>query len=479
MLERERQYEASQAKKAGLAKTEKSNRRSGRMWLAAALAAMLLLTAACGNGGNAGSGNAGASEGDSGNPAASIELYVFGGSASDALGARADNQQEIERMVLDGFLAENPEVKSVIWDAQGPVADQVTRMMAAQLGGEYMDMVACAANPTNTTFIDRGILKDITADIEPFKDRIDPSALNAYSRDGKVYGIPIATMSTSTFYYNKDLFAELGLKAPTTYEEMLEVSEAVKAEGYMAVIHQGKNAWYWPMWFMETLAQTSGDSVGKTESNLRGDTQFTDEADVEGLRWVSRFVEDGIIDGNTLTVDTDGMRSAFATQQAAMYYGGTWELSWIESNVTDFEVGAFEFPKLPGTPGDPKHGGGPDYGICVSSGIEEANQEYAIKLMEYLTRPEVADMYLGVYKPVFTSIEGVTLSDEPLAQDLQGHYENTVRFLDWIWPIPVKDAIASALQGIAGGAMTPEEAAASIQKAYDKAVAEGYTFGGG
>ncbi|MBD2846846.1 extracellular solute-binding protein [Paenibacillus sp. IB182496] len=454
--------------------------------LAAMVTAAMLLLAACGgnndgtSGGNsddAGGANNTAGNGESTAVEGSVELKVFGGSASDALGARADNQKEIEQTVLDGFIAENPEVKSVTWDAQGPVADQVTRMMTANLGGEYMDMVACAANPTNTTFIDKGILKDITADIEPFKDRIDPSALNAYSRDGKVYGIPIATMSTSTFYYNKDLFAELGLEVPTTYEELLTVSEAVKEAGHMAVIHQGKNAWYWPMWLMETLAQTSGDSVGKTESNLSGETKFTDEADVEALRLVGQFVEDGIIDGNTLTVDTDGMRSAFASQQAAMYYGGTWELSWLQDNVTDFEYGAFEFPKLPDTIGDPKHGGGPDYGICVSSNIKDDNQEYAIKLMEYLTRPEVADQYLGIYKPIFASIEGVTLSDEPIAQDLQGHYDNTVRFLDWIWPVEVKDAIASSLQGIAGGMVSAEEAAATIQAAYDQLVADGYVYG--
>ena len=252
--------------------------------------------------------------------------------------------------MIDGFLAENPDVSAVTWDAQGPIEEATTRLMTAHLAGEPIDLIACAANNTNGSFIRRGVVRDITADIAAFQDRIDPAALAAYTVGGKVYGVPISTLSTSTFFYNADLFEELGIAPPATYEEFQAIAQTLSEAGYIPVLHQGKNPWMWPMWYFETSAQTMGDPIAKTESNLRGETKFTDPEDVQALAAIGRFVEDGILDQDSLTVDWDGMRSAFATQQSAIYYGGTWELPWLDENVQDFTYGVFPFPKLADTP---------------------------------------------------------------------------------------------------------------------------------
>jgi raffinose/stachyose/melibiose transport system substrate-binding protein len=408
-----------------------------------------------------------------------VTLRVFGPSSLDQLAPQAteDDRQRIQQEVIDGFLAENPNVAEVIWDAQGPIEEGTTRLMTAHLAGEPIDLIACAANNTNGAFIRRGVVRDITAEVAPFQDRIDPAALAAYTVGGKVYGVPISTLSTSTFFYNADLFAELGLEPPQTYEEFKAVAQTLTEAGHIPVLHQGKNPWMWPMWFFETSAQTMEDPIAKTESNLRGETKFTDPEDVAALAAIGQFVTDGILDGDSLTVDWDGMRSAFATGSSAIYYGGTWELPWLEENVTDFTYGVFPFPKIEGTPGEPRHGGGPDNGICVYSGIAEANLPAAVEFIEYLTRPEVANLYLGAEAPIAVSIAGVTVSESDVAQTLrETTYPNTIRFLDWIWPTEINDAYQAAIQGVVGGTLTAEEGAAQVQQAYDDLVADGYTY---
>ncbi len=408
-----------------------------------------------------------------------VVLHVFGPAAIDTLGtfAPTDLQEEVQQEVLDGFLAENPGVSEVLWDAQGPIEGGTTRVMTAHLAGERMDVIACAANPTNGAYVRRGVVRDITDDIQPWVDRFEPASLDAYTVGGRAYGIPVSTLSTSSFFYNTDVFNQLGLAEPDSYEELIEVAAALDGAGYIPVLHQGKTVWMWPMWYFETAAQTMGDPITKTVSNLRGEASFTDPEDVEALARIGQFVDDGILDRDSLSVDWDGMRSAFASQQSAIYYGGTWELPWLEENVTDFEWGVFEFPQLPDVPGTRGHGGGPDDGFCIYSGIPDDILPHAVAFLEYVSRPEIAEKHLGIAQPLAASIKGVTAIESEIADDLRSnHFPNTVRFLDWIWPTEINDAFQGAIQGMVGGTITAEEGMAQVQAVYDDLVFDGYSY---
>ena len=408
-----------------------------------------------------------------------IVLRVFGPASVDILGtfAPADVQAQVQQEVDGGFLSENPDVSDVVWDAQGNINDGVTRMLTAHLAGEDMDVIACAANPTNGAFVRRGVLRDITDDIVDFVDRFEPASLDAYTVAGRVYGIPVSPLSTSTFFYNVDLFNELGLEEPSSYEEMVDASAVMDAAGYIPVLHQGKNGHMWPMWYFETAAQTMGDPIAKTVSNLRGEASFTDAEDVEALARIGQFVDDGILDRDSLSVDWDGMRSAFASQQSAIYYGGTWELPWLEENVIDFEWGVFEFPQFSDVPGTRGHGGGPDSGFCIYSGIDDEALPYAVAYLEYLSRPDVANVHLGISSPLASSVLGVSTVQSEIADDLRSnHFPNTVRFLDWIWPVEINDAFQDAIQGIVGGTISAEEGLEEVQRAYEDLVFDGYSY---
>ena len=145
-------------------------------------------------------------------------------------------------------------------------------------------------------------------------------------------------------------------------------------------------------------------------------------------------MDDGILSKDSLAVDQDGMRSAFASGKSAMYYGGTWEVPSLQESVHDFEWGTFAFPKMAGTPGEPKHGGGADNGMCMSATIAPEKVAPAVAFMAYLTQPEVATLYLEPEQPLATSVKGVPVVEDAYAKDLRASaFPNTVKFLDWVW----------------------------------------------
>jgi raffinose/stachyose/melibiose transport system substrate-binding protein len=444
----------------------------------ASLVALMALAVSCGGGAESPGASDDAAVGDSAGGGDNTELVVFGPSVIDRLAGQNEPevQEAVEQEVLEGFASEHPSVMQVTWPAEGPGSDSNRRMLSAFLAGEDMDLIACGANNLNQTYIRRGIVRDITEEIEPFKDRFLESGLAGYTSAGRVYGIPISAMATSTFYYNMDLFEELGATPPETYEEFVALSSMLDEAGYIPVLHQGGIEYMWPMWYFEAAAQTMDDSIEKAISNLKGETKYTDEEDVAALDSIKQFVEDGIISPDSLGTDDDGMKTAFATERSAMYYGGTWELAWIES-TPEFEVGVFPYPTLPDGVSPPAHGGGPSTGLCISSNISDEKLPYAIDFLEYMTRPEVANVYIAPTNPVESAIVGVDVSDTDIANSLrENHYPNTIKFLDWIWPAEVADAYGQTIQGIVGGEVEPAEAAERIQGVYDGLVDEGYAY---
>jgi glucose/mannose transport system substrate-binding protein len=72
-------------------------------------------------------------------------------------------------------------------------------------------------------------------------DNVVPPALQKFSKyDGKWVAAPVNVHSTNWVWANKAIFDKLGLKQPTTWDELIADLDAIKAAGYTAVAHGGQ-----------------------------------------------------------------------------------------------------------------------------------------------------------------------------------------------------------------------------------------------
>jgi raffinose/stachyose/melibiose transport system substrate-binding protein len=78
---------------------------------------------------------------------------------------------------------------------------------------------------------------------EPFMASVLDSFKSAVTAGGKVYGIPISTVMGGGWFYNKKVYAQLGLKVPKTWAELLANCEKIKKAGLTAVIGSYKDDW--------------------------------------------------------------------------------------------------------------------------------------------------------------------------------------------------------------------------------------------
>jgi len=355
--------------------------------------------------------------------------------------------------------------------------NEIPQMLeTARMAGEPVDISSAGAGLVNTTLVRSGIAMDLTEYIQPFESRFSEGSFLAYTIDGKVWGIPYGASSTTGMLYNKTMFDELGLEEPTTYEELVEVSQVIAEEkGIIPMIHDGKAPWFWPIWFFEAYAQTTGNnSIQSVVDFLSGNKQFTGPEEIAAFEKIAQFYEDGILTQESLDTDTDAKFAVFAQEQAAMFYAGTWHLAPVRAVVGDaFEIGIFEFPIV--VEGSiSQHGGGPGDCFIIPSFADPANYGLSRQFFEFISRPENATKILSNRDPLGPSIAAVPSTEtEPLANELvEEFYPNTITFLDWIWPVEVNDAFVAGIPAVLSGNMTAEEATQRVQDALETLIEE-------
>lgn len=409
-------------------------------------------------------------------PVRAESIVIFGPSTWDALapGASEEVNAEVLAKLKQGFMALHPEVTDVTLNAGGTITDGLGRLNNAVLAGDQIDVILCAANPVNTSYARLGLITPLDDLVASMGDRFIDGAVSNFTVGGTIWAVPVSAVNVTTFFYNKDIFDKAGVAEPATYEEFVAAVPALTAAGVIPVVHQGKNAWMWPMYYMASLAQTTGNSqLALVEATLKGEAKFTDAASVAALKLAYGWVSDGLLDPQSNELDEEAMKSVFYAGRAAAYFGGSWDVPGLASNA-GFNWGVFPFPKYGSQPGTPVAYGGAETGLCVSSSSK--NPELAKAFVAYAAEDAQARLMLDPISPIATSHKGVAGVDTEVAKDLST-FLPTAKFLDWVWPRELSTTIQTEVQSMMGGAITPEQAAANMQAKLDAMVAAGYVYG--
>ena len=98
------------------------------------------------------------------------------------------------------------------------------QLMNATAAGAGPDVVLQLGNSEPVNYAVRNAAYDLTqfADYAQVASRFRASALTPYELEGGVYALP-ETQTFSTMFYRTDVLEELGLTAPTTWEEMFHI----------------------------------------------------------------------------------------------------------------------------------------------------------------------------------------------------------------------------------------------------------------
>lgn len=196
-----------------------------------------------------------------------------------------------------------------------------------------------ALNPVET-LVDLTAIPGQANVVESFKTVVTAA-------DGTVRGVPFGAAMGGGIYYNKKIYAELGLSVPKTWAEFMANNEAIKAAGKVAVAQTYKDTWSSQLFvlgdFYNVLAAEPNFAVDYTANKAK---YATSPAAAAGFQHLEDVFKAGYLnaDFGAATFD-DGVRMV-ATGEAAHYPMLTFALGNIKQNYPEnvIDVGFFAQP---------------------------------------------------------------------------------------------------------------------------------------
>ena len=297
---------------------------------------------------------------------------------------RVDDVAQMET-VLAAFNEAHPNIE-VVFDPTNP-PDYNATLQSQFETGTAPDLMYLRSFATGRGLWDQGFIADIT-DLPGLKDAFSPEAQSVWgTEDGVSYGVPFIAVSHG-IYYNMDLFAELGLEVPQTWEELLVVAQALEDAGYDAFANASGDPWTIAEIVFMNIAPTFIGGYEGRMAYLNGERCFNDEHAVAAFQAVADLGPFVPEDQAALTYYDS--QQIFLLGEAGMWFGGSWDIPFFESEEPDFEWSVFAVPAPEG-----QEMGYVTFHLDAGMGMN-ANTEHpdeARLFLEWMTTSEFATLF--------------------------------------------------------------------------------------
>lgn len=361
--------------------------------------------------------------------------------------------------LLGSFMRQNPGIKAS--ERYYETEELRSNYIIAALGGSGPDLIYGPADQVGPFEI-MGIIQPLEELFEPeFFEKFDPNGVVRYK--GHIYQIADRIGNHLTLVYNRRLLRT----PPRTTDELLAVgpglTKDVDGDG---LTDQYALVWNFiePFFFVPFLGGFGGwvmDDSGRPTLNT--------PATVAACKFIVTLRDQGIIPREC---DIDLANQLFKKQNAAMVINGPW--SWGGYVDAGVDIGLARIPQVSSTglwPTPMVSATGYSLNInCLGQ-----RRDIALRLIRFLTEPDNELAYtrkLSAIPSRFEALSSPLVLSNPILQRSQDQ-------LTVGRPMPINpemraiwDAMRPPYQNIFNGRLTPEQAAAEMQKLADQKIAE-------
>jgi len=265
-----------------------------------------------------------------------------------------------------------------------------------------------------------GVIEDLTPVMDAaWKTRFVPAAVQAYTVDNKIYGVPMHTSQVS-FFYNKDLFAKAGMDASTinTWDDLLRTVKKLQTAGVTPIIAGGGDKWPLHFYWSHLAVRIGGKEA--FEAALRGEGKgFADTTFVTAGELFKQLVELKPFQSGFLGTTYPQSAGQFGDGRGAMMLMLSGLLTSMKANaadkigVPDDKLGWFPFPTVPGGKGDTSDTLGGLNGWLVTKGSPKETADFLRFFSEAENQRQAAKR--GFYIPVVQGHAGCNRAPDPAA----------------------------------------------------------------
>lgn len=327
------------------------------------------------------------------------------------------------------------------WNSENPDAqigvdffandDYKTKVRTAIGAGEGPTMIYGWGGGILESYVEAGEVADLTPYLDEYpqlKDRYIPSVLENGMVNEKMYAVPNSYSQPVVLYYNKEVFEQVGVEPPETFDELMALVDQFNAEGITPISLAGQSRWPNLMWLSYLVDRIGGPDVFQAIVDNEPNA-WSHPAVIEALTKIQEMVDSGAFAEGFTSINASGKadqamlytgRAAMMLHLAAVY--GDIKGS-AEEFVTEGNLGYVPFPAVENGEGDPKNVvGNPSNVWSVSSRASEEQIDIAVDYManEMLNEDYVNDLIDAGSAPAVKGIE------EKIANSEDSDFLNTV-----------------------------------------------------
>lgn len=302
--------------------------------------------------------------------------------------------------------------------------------------------------------------------------------------DGHLYSATISVVWTPYAYYNKEIFAEVGVEPPETWDDLYAMAGDLRSAGYqplgvdynMGVQSHFSDGIQLRSWSREQYncmpIQWRNDAPPECE-----EFKWTDPDSVRIYEYIKAMVDNEVfVDGITGLTDYQTTRSLFTTSKAAIWQTGSWDGGGAGlSRDVEFELGYFYYPPI-----RPERTG--KVGAWVPDGLiipkMGKNIPAALEFIAWAYRMPQASLFAQTAgiphgrADIPSEVYQELLSPMQL-QFLEDNIEfGTPALFEASSNQPYQQAAVKSVDQMLAGGLTPEEAAAWMQEKTEEIRAE-------
>ncbi|WP_328471597.1 N-acetylglucosamine/diacetylchitobiose ABC transporter substrate-binding protein [Actinoplanes sp. NBC_00393] len=400
-------------------------------------------------------------------PEASLEVVVFKGGYGDEYAIKAENKykekypqatidhkglQKVGEAMQPRFVAGNP-------------PDVVDNTGAGRLD------IATLVNAKQVT--DLAELLDAPAFDQPGK-KVRDTLLPGVVEDGTFGGSPVVLNFTYTawgVWYSKSLFAERGWTYPTTWDDMLALSETIKKAGIAPWTYQGKYPEYINDPLLTMAAKAGGLDLVKAVDNLQPDA-WKQPGLVQAAEAFAELAGKGYLMSGSEALSHTEAQAAWCQKKAAFIPCG----SWLEAEQKDVTPAGFDMlmGTVPGGAGDKlpvtavQAASSESYLVPAKAKNVAGGQEYLRILFSLASAKEFAQAN-NTLPAVAGATEGLTLTSGlgSVRDTVVAAGPNAFNYRFRTWYAPLAKAVDDATGELVNRRISPADWSTRIQKASD------------
>jgi len=319
--------------------------------------------------------------------------------------------------------------------------------------------------------IEAGVLQDITDQVKGYADSLTPAALAAFTSNGHVYGLPTA-LSQVGFLCNSELMAKAKVDPASikTWDDLLAAVKTLKAAGVTPIVVGGADKW--PLHFYWTHLAVRIGGKPAFEAALRGENGgFAGETFQKSGVLFKQLVDlqpfqNGFLGfKNPQAVGYFGDGKAAMTLAISTVYHLQRALAADKVGLSEDKICWFDFPVVPGEKGAPTDtlGGITGWLVTKDSPKEAVDFLKFFVSKDVQTRLAAGNYIIPVVKGAEAGLNNAFM--KLIASNLarSNYHQN---FYDQSLGPSVGRVVNDVSAEIAGGSMSPQDAAAAIEAAW-------------